>query len=209
MRHKKILITAGLFLFIISLSAGYFGPDILSARRADAVHAAFKPSPVPENIYSAFAAEFPRASVATIPQSLPDVALQKIDGSHHQFADFKGKPTLVNLWATWCTPCIVELPSLQKLSEYYAGRMNVIAVSVDQGKDLAAISNFLEKRMISDFAGYLDTTGGFIGKPDISGIPTSFLIGSDGLILYRFEGDADWTSETARAFFDSFLSTSQ
>ncbi|PZO84234.1 MAG: hypothetical protein DI626_08410 [Micavibrio aeruginosavorus] len=177
--------------------------------QADVHQAAFHPAPVPEQIYSAFAAEFPKASVSKVPEFLPDVVMKKIDGTEHRFADFKGTPTLVNLWATWCTPCIVELPSLQKLSEHYKGRMNVIAVSVDQGRDLAAISGFLEKRMVGDFAGYLDITGGFIGNPNISGIPTSFLIGSDGLILYRFEGDADWTSETARAFFDSFLSTSQ
>lgn len=209
MRHKKILIAAGLFLFIISVYAGYFGPDFLKARRIDAVRAGFTPAPVPEEIYTAFAGEFARAQVSTAPQFLPDIVLDKTDGTQRKFSDFEGKPTLVNLWATWCAPCVVELPSLQKLSEYYKGRINVVAVSVDQGRDLAAISGFLEKRMLGDFAGYLDVAGGFLGKSDISGVPTSFLIGSDGLILYRFEGDADWSSETARAFFDSFLGSSR
>lgn len=205
MSTKKIFIPVAFVLFILSGVAGYLMPGYLESRRAEALRRDFTAPAIPDEVVAAFSRSFNDLSVATEPKYLPDGAFFKVGGGEARFSDFAGKPTLVNLWATWCAPCVVELPSLQKLAEHYEGRLNVIALSIEENKTQAEIADFLEKRMLSSFAGYVDKNGTILKNLGVAGIPTSFLIGSDGLILYRFQGDADWTSEESRAFFDALL----
>ncbi len=207
MRNKIILaVFLCLFAVLSWLYYSWYAPEWEEDARAQALIDSFVPADVPENILNPFAADFNSVSRATEYQTLPDSPFIKIgkEGEVY-FRDFTGKPTLVNLWATWCAPCVVELPSLQKLEKHYKDHMNVIAVSVQDVKTPPEIAQFLEKRQIGDFAAYADPDGLIVKNLGIRGIPISFLIGSEGQILYRFEGDADWTSERSRAFFDHFL----
>lgn len=205
MHNKKIFILVAFALFIISGVIGYYGPDWFKARQEETLRANFVPLAISEEIVKNFSLQFNELSQATEPKFLPDTPFLTQSGGRTRISDFAGKPTLVNLWATWCAPCVVELPHLQKLAEYYDGRLNVIAISIENNKTPADITDFLDKRQISAFAGYVDTQGDIMKNLGIRGIPTSFLIGSNGLILYRFEGDADWTSAQSKAFFDAFL----
>lgn len=205
MQNKIIFGILGLILFVGALLAGYYGPSYVHEQRAKQMREAFVPPGVPQSVTSAFAQQFSDMSAATEPKPFPKSPFTAGDGREWRVADFAGKPTLVNLWATWCPPCVVELPSLQKLAEHYEGRMNVIAISIEPEKSPEEITSFLEKRLLGSFAAYVDTGGTMMQNLGLSGIPTSFLIGSDGQILYRFEGDADWASEDSRAFFDIVL----
>lgn len=205
MHNKKILIAGGVCLFILSMLAGHFLPEKMNQWREEKVQKSFTAPMVPTEIFTPFSRQFNNVMVATEAKFLPEGKFIGPKGETVRFADFKGKPTLVNLWAMWCTPCVVELPALQKFKNYYEGRMNVIGLSIDQSSDIARISDFLEKREIDNFAAYLDQEAEIAPNLSIRGIPTSFLIGSDGQILYIFEGDADWTDETAKSFFDAFL----
>lgn len=205
MHNKRIFIAIAFGLFVLSGICGYFGPRLWEARQTDVLDGKFTPPDMPEDVVVEFSRSFNELLAATEPKFLPDTPILTIAGEEKTIADFGGKPTLVNLWATWCAPCVVELPSLQKLEEYYKGRMNVVALSVDTTRTPEQIADFLSKRMLSSFAGHIDKNGTFLKNLGLRGIPTSFLIGSDGQILYRFEGDADWTSESSKAFFDAFL----
>lgn len=207
MSRKKILIAIlGLSAFILAGAAGYFVPDwVKQYRVAGIMDRPFAQPEIPEVVVSAFAAQFQKMRVSTEPMRLPDDAFMGPDGKKVRFSDYHGKPVLVNFWAVWCPPCIVELPSLEKLKRFYDGELEVVAVSVDQGKTGDDIRTFLEKRRIGSFAAYLDKDGAFTRKVNIGGLPTSFLVGSDGYILYRFEGDADWVSPDSKMFFDQFL----
>ena len=196
--------SVGLGLFIVSVAGGYFGPKAYMTWRKEAGRAAFVPPAVPEKDLERFGAAFQNFAVATEPQTLPDAELHTPGGKIVKISDFKGKPTLVNMWATWCAPCVVELPSLEIMSKLYKGKINVIAVALE-ARPPAEVATFLEKREIGDFAAHVDLTGEFGENLGVRGIPTSFLIGSDGLILYRFEGDADWAGPESKSFFDSFL----
>ncbi len=204
MQNKLFLMSAGLVLFIVSAVGGYFGPKAYMDWRTEKVRAAFVPPAVPQMEVDKFAAQFQEVFTATEPKTLPDVPLHLPDGKIVRISDFEGTPTLVNMWATWCAPCVVELPSLEKLSGLYKGRLNVIAVALEE-KPPAEIAAFLEKRAMGDFAAHVDLTGEFSENLGLRGIPTSFLIGSDGQILYRFEGDADWAGPVSKSFFDVFL----
>ncbi len=196
--------SVGLALFIVSAVGGYFGPKAYVHWREEKARAAFVPPAVPQVEVDKFSAHFQKVFTATEPKTLPDVPLHMPSGKIVRISDFKGMPTLVNMWATWCAPCVVELPSLEKLAGFYKGRLNVIAVALEQ-RPPAEVAAFLEKRALGDFAAHVDLTGEFSENLGLRGIPTSFLIGSDGQILYRFEGDADWAGPESKSFFDVFL----
>lgn len=205
MRNKIIFSCLIAALFVISGVAGYAGPEWLRTYHAEKARADFIPAGVPQRVVEDFSGQFNTIKRATEPMRLPDAAFRDKDGKEVRIADFKGRPTLVNMWATWCAPCVVELPSLNKFAQIYGERIQVIGISVDQSKTPKDIADFLEKRQLGRLPAYLDETGEFGKNLGLRGIPTSFLIGSDGLILYRFEGEAIWTSPESRAFFDIFL----
>lgn len=206
MSHKKILIIAlGFCAFVAAGAAGFYAPDIIRKYHAAMDQRDFVPPAVPKLMTEDFASTFQRMHVSTERMRLPEAPFYGPDGTPVQFSDFKGKPLLVNLWATWCPPCIVELPSLQKFKERYGGEIQVIGISYETGKDEKTIGNFLEKRKIGTFAAYNDKDGALSKTMDIRGLPTSFLVGRNGDILYRFEGDTDWASPESTAFFDVFI----
>lgn len=205
MRNKTIFITLAVVLFLVTVLAGYFGPDLWREYTAERERAEFVPGGVPKRVVDDFRAQFEKLLVAEEVMRLPDVPFLNANGKPVRIRDFEGKPTLVNLWATWCTPCVVELPYLKQFADQYGDRLNVVGIALEQGKEPAQIADFLEKRELGSFAAYVDKSGEFGQKLGIRGIPTSFLIGSDGLILYRFEGDAAWTGQQSKAFFDIFL----
>lgn len=205
MGNKIIFASVVIALFALSGFAGYYGPDWLRERGAAQEREAFVPAGVPKSAERALAAKFRTFNKAVEVQRLSDIAFKDLDGKPVRISDFKGTPTLVNFWATWCGPCVVELPWLKQLSEHYEGRMRVVAISLDHGKKTTDIADFLERRDLGTFAGYLDESGDLAKALALRGIPTTYLLGSDGLLLYRFEGDANWTTPESTDFFDIFL----
>lgn len=204
MPNKIILALLVTGLFICAAIAGYYGPDWIKQSEQKKEAREFVAGAVPKRQYDAFAAQFAVVAKATEPKYLPDEGLKDVKGNDVRFKDFAGKPTLVNLWASWCTPCMVEMPSLLKFKEHYAAQLNVVAISVEDTMKPAMVGNLLEKRQLTGLTGYVDTAGNFM-KMGLRGIPTSFLIGSNGQILYRLEGDADWSGPETQEFFDVFL----
>lgn len=99
-----------------------------------------------------------------------------------------GPVTLVNVWATWCTPCEREFPELQRLHERYAPRgLRVLAVSIDQGSD-AAVERFVAERGAT-FAIGRDPAGWIQQRFMTIGVPETFLVGADGTLLWRRLGE--------------------
>lgn len=205
MRNKIIFSGIVALLFLAAAVIGYYGPHWLREYRVERERADFVPAGVPKSVSDKFAIQFNRMRKATEPMRLPDVPFLDADGKEVRISDFKGKPTLVNMWATWCAPCVVELPYLKDFAKHYEDRLNVIGIALEIGKKPEDIASFLEKRDMGDFAAYVDYSGEFGKNLGIRGIPTSFLLGSDGLILYRFEGEAVWTARESKDFFDIFL----
>ena len=128
----------------------------------------------------------------------PDTAFNDPDGGDISLADFRGVPTLVNLWASWCAPCVKELPTLQKLEEAQAqdGQLGVIAVSQDMAPK-ASVDAFLAGKKISRFAAFHDAEMGLSGALGAQVLPTSVLFDAEGREVWRYVGDLDWTSEEA------------
>jgi thiol-disulfide isomerase/thioredoxin len=131
-------------------------------------------------------------------QPAPDTVFNDPDGGEISLAEFRGVPTLVNLWATWCAPCVKELPTLDRLSESYAkdGSLGVIAVSQDSGPHPSVVA-FLEMHKIRDLGAYQDSKMGLSGALGVEVMPTTILFDANGKEVWRYVGDLEWTSEEA------------
>jgi thiol-disulfide isomerase/thioredoxin len=125
----------------------------------------------------------------------PTATFNDPDGKQTSLAEFSGKPMLVNLWATWCAPCVKELPTLDRLSG--AKRIAVVAVSQDSGPH-ASVDAFLASHKIVNLDSYQDPGSRLSGAlgPDTV-LPTTILYDAQGKEVWRYVGDLDWTSPDA------------
>ena len=139
-------------------------------------------------------------------QPAPDAAFNDPDGGEITLAEFKGTPVLLNLWATWCAPCVKELPTIDRLAAMHRddGKLGVIAVSQDSGPH-ASVSAFLAKLKVEDLGAYQDSKSALSGAlgPDTV-LPTTILYDANGREVWRYVGDLDWTGpEAARLLSES------
>jgi thiol-disulfide isomerase/thioredoxin len=132
-------------------------------------------------------------------QPAPTATFNNPDGGEMSLADFKGVPVLVNLWATWCGPCVKELPTLDRLAQAHAvdGALGVIAISQDSAPHKSVVA-FLDYHKIRELGAYQDPDMSLAGAlgPDAV-FPTSILIDAQGREVWRYVGDLDWTSPEA------------
>ena len=128
----------------------------------------------------------------------PKVSFKDPDGGEISIADFKGVPVLVNLWASWCGPCIKELPTLAKLSDAHLqdGQLGVIAVSQDRGPRSSVVA-FLAAHKIDGLGAYQDLDMALAGALGVQIMPTTVLYDRQGREVWRYVGDLDWTSAEA------------
>lgn len=113
------------------------------------------------------------------------------------FTKSEGKPVLVNYWATWCAPCIAEMPDLQKLFTDYKDKVDFYFITSEEPK---VVRSFLEKENYNLPVYYFLSS-----PPDLlksSSLPTTFLIDAEGKIIIKKTGAANWYSKTVRATFD-------
>jgi thiol-disulfide isomerase/thioredoxin len=130
-------------------------------------------------------------------KSAPDIEIKDETGKAVKLADFKGKPMLLNLWATWCVPCVKELPTLDKLAAQ-GGNLQVVAVSEDMEGE-RVVAPFLAKRGFTTLKPYLDTTNALLLALKEPGLPVTILYDAQGKEVWRMRGDLDWTSAKAKA----------
>jgi thiol-disulfide isomerase/thioredoxin len=131
------------------------------------------------------------------PLQMGGFAFQDADGKTVRLADFKGRPVLLNIWAKWCAPCLVEMPKLDKLQGGVApGTLAVVTVAVDE-PDGAKVRNFLANRRWDNLKPYLDPKNVFSKALDIKSIPVTLLIDKDGYARVRVDAPVDWYSDEA------------
>jgi len=139
------------------------------------------------------------------PSQVPDFAITTADDTVLGPDAFAGDIVLMNFWATWCGPCVEEMPSLDRLQAAYADKpLKVVAVSIDRG-GLRAVQPFFEKNGIDALDVYLDKVSGTMVAFKARGVPTTLLIDANGHLLGRFEGEAEWDSPEAKAVIDYYL----
>ena len=129
---------------------------------------------------------------------LPDATIALPDGTRRALADFAGEPVLLNLWATWCAPCVVEMPLLDDLANETDG-LKVLTVSQDlQGAD--AVEPFFAENDFAALEPWLDPDNalGFAYGQGVA-LPLTVLYDAQGREVWRYYGENDWSGEAARA----------
>jgi len=135
---------------------------------------------------------WPQLDLVAVGSRAPEFrAVNLRTGRPASLADYRGKVVLVNIWATWCQPCRIEMPSMERLHRKLAGNdFAVVAVSVDEA-DSAAVLQFTRELGLS-FDILHDRAGAIQRLYQTTGVPESFVIERDGIIVKKVIGPAEW-----------------
>jgi len=126
-------------------------------------------------------------------QVSPAFSLPDLNGKTHTMPDYNGKVVLVNFWASWCPPCIYEMPELQRLKKHFINRpFEILAINVGEKK--YKVRKFA-KLINLDLPVLLDTSSETYDEWKVKTLPTSFLIDSNGNIRYQVRGNPGWENE--------------
>jgi thiol-disulfide isomerase/thioredoxin len=144
---------------------------------------------------------------AKTPTPVPDVAFTDGAGKRHMLSEFKGRYVLLNMWATWCAPCVKELPALDHLQEAVGGS-NFAVVPVNVGRsDALDTAKFLMTHGAGKLSVNVDTTLALMRVMHVYGLPVTVLIDPKGREIGRAEGPADWDNPDAIAYFNALSAT--
>ncbi len=128
------------------------------------------------------------------------------DATQKQFTleDFKGKTVILNLWATWCGPCIAEMPSLAKLQQDYKEK-GLVVLAVSEDDMLSDAVNYFKNARFSGLPSFYDSNHGMMQALSSRGIPTTVLIDAQGRKVQVLEGSIDWQSPEAIKEIDALI----
>ena len=134
----------------------------------------------------------------------PNFSLPGLDGQMVRLTDYRGKVVLLNIWATWCPPCVEEMPSMEKLYQKLKGEgFEILAVSIDES-GAQDVLPFMKKHKLS-FPALTDPEGRIKGLYQTAGVPESFVIDKDGTLVEKVIGPRDWAIPDAIRFFRNLI----
>jgi peroxiredoxin len=134
----------------------------------------------------------------------PDFTLPDLDGQPFRLRQLEGRLVLLNFWATWCAPCLTEMPSMQRLHQTFKQtEFALLAVSLDR-QGGPAVKAFAEARQLT-FPILLDPTNEVSRAYGVRGLPSTYLIGPDGYLIAAAVGARDWSRTEAKALIAGLL----
>jgi thiol-disulfide isomerase/thioredoxin len=126
----------------------------------------------------------------------PDVLFEDGEGQPIRLSVFRGRPVLVNLWATWCGPCVVEMPSLDALAARAGPGLEILTISQDHdGRQ--KVTDFFAAHRFQRLEAYLDPQMRLMSALGLDTLPTTILYDGEGREVWRMTGGAEWQSERA------------
>lgn len=136
------------------------------------------------------------------PKTAPAVSFTDLQG-RHSLKEFRGKHVLINMWATWCAPCVAELPALARLKAAAPG-ITVLAVDLTGRKETPAMAAaFLREHKASSLGSFVDTDRVFMKRFMAVVMPTTILVDPEGRVIARAEGPAEWSDAAFVNYFKS------
>jgi thiol-disulfide isomerase/thioredoxin len=148
-----------------------------------------------------------RMEVFQQPIPVTEVLLGSRDKGLTYLSEYKGKIVLLNIWATWCPPCVSEMPSLNALQAAYSPNdLAVIPVSLE--KDMDVVKKFMVDNKLTSLTPYIDSNGDtqkLEALRGVAGVPVTLIFNRDMQVIARYQGDADWSGTEARAVIDYFI----
>ena len=134
----------------------------------------------------------------------PDFQLEDTKGNKVTLSDLRGKVVLVNFWATWCPPCIEEMPSMERLNEVIAGDDFVLLAINTEENGPGIVPAFLEKNPYT-FSILYDNKGVVQKRYGVFKFPESFIIQKDGTVVEKIIGPLDWSSLKTITYFKGLI----
>ncbi len=186
---------------LVVLAVVALGASAMAARHY------FLAAPLRQEAAAPPASPFGQFTAIDPPRPAPALSFAARDGAPHALADFRGRWVLVNLWATWCAPCVREMPALDRLQAKLGERLTVLALSEDR-RGAEVVDPFLETLHLGALVPYLDPKAAATAALGARGLPTSYLIDGEGRILAQLEGEAKWDSPAMLATLDRYLAGS-
>ena len=136
----------------------------------------------------------------------PDFTFPGLDGKMVSLSDYRGKIVLVNIWATWCPPCVEEMPSMEKLyNKFKEDNFEILAVSID-APGLKAVAPFMKKSNLT-FPALIDSEGTIKADYRITGVPESFIVDKQGILIKKIIGPVNWATPKVYRFFRELIET--
>ena len=197
---RRTLAAVGLAVLASALAFPLAAPEL----RAQGLEGEAQPAsddvpPAPEG---PFAGNF---TFSNPPVPAPSTVFHSLEGRPVSLADFRGKVVLVNFWATWCVPCVREMPNLERLHQALVGEgLAVLAVSNDRG-GAAVVNPFLARLDLQHLPVFLDPKGTLAQAFALKSLPTTFIIGRDGRVLAGRIGPEEWDSPESLQFLRHYL----
>jgi len=187
---------------VIAVIALYYGAMEFVIGRSDQRPVAVAARPADTDAASSDSFTF---SFFDQPRAVPELRFTDGEGRAVSLADFRTKPILLNIWATWCVPCRKEMPSLDRLqAELGASHLLVLPLSIDR-QGLPVVKKFYEELGLTSLGTYLDQSGKAASELNTVGVPTTLLIDRDGHEIGRKVGPAEWDSPEVVALIREHL----
>jgi peroxiredoxin len=138
------------------------------------------------------------------PTAVPlDIGLQDVNGMTVKLSDFKGKIMFLNFWATWCPPCRIEMPSMEKLHNKFKNE-DFVMLAIDLQEPASVVKKFFKEYKLT-FMALLDPDGEASGLFGVRSIPTTFILDKEGRIIGGAVGSREWDSKESFALFEYLI----
>ena len=135
-------------------------------------------------------------------EAAPQLAFFDPAGKKVTLADFRGEPVLLNLWATWCAPCIKEMPSLNTAAGTMRGKVRVVTVSQDMQRE--KVEPFFAERKLDNLTAYVDPDLG-LSMAYKANLPITIMLDAEGREVWRVSGAMDWAGSEAQALMNEVV----
>jgi thiol-disulfide isomerase/thioredoxin len=133
------------------------------------------------------------------PVEVPNIKFIDDQNNLHSLSDYKGKVVLLNFWATWCAPCVSEMPTLAKLAKSMEDKVDIIPISVDY-KGADAVKKFYEEQDITTLPIFVDNKGKAFKELKLQVLPVTYIIDRKGMIIAKVMGELDWDSKEVHEY---------
>jgi peroxiredoxin len=146
------------------------------------------------------------AKLSSTPENIPapDFSFPDLNGRNLRLSDHRGKVVLLNIWATWCPPCVYEMPSMEKLYREFKGEnFEILAVSIDAGGG-DIVAPFMKKHQLT-FPALLDPEGTIKTLYGVTGVPESYIVDKQGILIEKIIGGRDWATPETFRFFEQLI----
>jgi thiol-disulfide isomerase/thioredoxin len=147
-----------------------------------------------------------RLEIFDSPITIENATFKNVLDADMSLDDLKGQWVVLNFWASWCPPCIVEMPSFQELQDIYGGKgVKVVAIGLDRGMDGQMLRDIMRRFNFGPVAAYYGEWDVMKQKFDITTLPTTYILSPNGRAVAKLKGKADWANESAKGYIEILI----